>query len=255
MKKIILFTRLGDGTEYNAWIQVLCPSTQQAPIIEMRDAITLTINLGSALGILPYFDPDGLSSDAISRAKQFVTNLCQKIIQETDPQTVVAIHFGGGVTCEEGLDKWLNYLNDNNYSDATSILTSFRQVDQQRLTDYSINRPEIQFVQETLTNLESFYHTLRGEPSQPLLEAKLELLHTLLVPLRAADKKDFEGKMNQQIKGLQKYAGNHYNDAWSSFLKENPWTFYDKPFDQKYVALLSTLRDALLQEYEQVKLG
>lgn len=85
----------------------------------------------------------------------------------------------------------------------------------------------------------------------PLLEAKLELLHALLVPPEATNEEDFNNKMNFQLSELRKHAGAKYDEAWLDFVKGKPWKYHSDEFNDAYVGndgLLTKLRNGLLHE-------
>lgn len=79
------------------------------------------------------------------------------------------------------------------------------------------------------------------------LEAKLELLHSLLVPPANLDKNYTKwDKLNK----LSKYKESSQEVvAWKKFVESdingNAENFHDKPFDEKYIKALEDLRDSL----------
>ena len=81
-----------------------------------------------------------------------------------------------------------------------------------------------------------------------ILEAKLDLLHGLIIPPDANNSEDFIEKIRPQIEELRKQVGDRYDSAWSKFLNEQPWKFHDGPFDNEYIQALSSFRDVLLGE-------
>lgn len=89
----------------------------------------------------------------------------------------------------------------------------------------------------------------------PILEAKLDLLHKLLVP-PAEDsggweeiKKDWSNLM-ELVEDESK--ANEHGEAWTEFIKQNPQRYSDDPFNEKYYGseeeegMLERLRDELL---------
>lgn len=90
---------------------------------------------------------------------------------------------------------------------------------------------------------------------EPVLEAKLELLHRLLVPL--PDLAVLEGEEAEWTKLLDAVENDRrevqnkqsYTDAWAEFKRANPAQYHSNPFDERYCGkggLLNKLRDVLL---------
>lgn len=254
MKKIILFTRLSGNEEWNAWKNWQSQNASTFTFEDDREIkkksgsgdIEMVIRNGNQiLGDIPPY-PGG----NVANAKEFVDKLHSQIHSETDPETVIAIHFGGAVTYEERLEKWLTYLRvqDNN---ASIILSSFNNEHQPKLTHYSIVHDEEPFVRDKLANLEAFYRELRGEPGDPLLEAKLELLHMLLVPpekLETTEQDNREWRKHLKLRAEDAVGEDHVTH-WSDFKHGFQAHYRSEPFNGDYLTLLSALRDALLPEH------
>lgn len=84
----------------------------------------------------------------------------------------------------------------------------------------------------------------------PILESKLELLHSLLAPPNDL-KKDY-------IKWNELYTRAKYTSlstefkAWDNFITKVSGqldNFYENPFEKEYIIALSDLRDELLKDY------
>jgi len=93
----------------------------------------------------------------------------------------------------------------------------------------------------------------------PILEAKLDLLHKLLVP-PAEDSggwKEIEEDWSNLMELVEddpevNEHGEKYNQAWEEFIKQDPQQYSDDPFNEKYYGseeeegMLERLRDELL---------
>jgi L-rhamnose isomerase len=99
--------------------------------------------------------------------------------------------------------------------------------------------------------LESFYLELRGEPADPLLEAKLELLHRLLVPpSHLAELENSDGLWTKLINLVDESKKSEIQAAWNTFKNGFRTEYSAEPFNGDYLKLLTDFRDALLPEHE-----
>lgn len=102
----------------------------------------------------------------------------------------------------------------------------------------------------TINNLlDRLYLFFSGDP---VLEAKLELLHSLLVP--PADLNSDYNKWNELKKVTKDTVSSKEKMAWKSFACEPingkiASEYHNTPFDEHYIKALSELRDKLLQDY------
>jgi hypothetical protein len=85
----------------------------------------------------------------------------------------------------------------------------------------------------------------------PLLEAKLELLHRLLVPPSNLDQfENNDGLWTKLINLVDESKKSEIQAAWNTFKNGFKTEYSAEPFKGDYLKLLSDLRDALLPEHE-----
>ncbi len=109
MKKIILFTRIVDEEEWNAWRELL----QQKGVNVQGNTIEYTIgdvqlvvkNGKAILGTLPPRGGNG------AEAEKFIKNLWEQIQQEKE--AIIGIHFGSGQSLDDRLIYWCKQLQQN----------------------------------------------------------------------------------------------------------------------------------------------
>jgi hypothetical protein len=257
MKKIILFTRLRDTFEWSAWCRwasemSITPNGNE--ITYEQDKLTLIVKYSPAvLGDLPGFNVE--NQEAVNQAIMFIRNLKQTLEPyKDDEELIAAIHFGGAITFEQSsLKQWLEHLKKQNEEDADFILQKFVSGDKVKLTHYSIGgnfRRDDEFIRVKSRQLESFYQELRGEPADPLLEAKLELLHACLTPEGLKTViwgKD--GEITITRDGQEPFKG-RIPDNKGKVEFEALKAKTDGPFGMEYMDTLAALRDALLPEHE-----
>lgn len=97
--------------------------------------------------------------------------------------------------------------------------------------------------------IEQIVNSVCGDP---ILEAKLELLHRLLVPPATAlslQELDEWKRLGALIERDLKESVGPYEEAWTNFLQANPHQYHDNPFHETYCGregLLAKFRDVLL---------
>ncbi len=222
MKKIILFTRLTDNAEWNAWCEILNNQPQNNSIEFKKNDITLKIINGQqVLGQLPGYDEyNPLQSS--ENANKFINNLYNQINNETDPSTIIAIHFGGGVSFDR-LMSWLDYLSKQAQNqNARYILENFSlpdvnliKNDKPELKAYSIGYADkdgiktwIKNITNNLTDLSGLYNFLKKNWIIELSLLKHQIVN-LLMPIRI----DIEGLIDKDFE--DKYC-NSVLDAWKN---------------------------------------
>ena len=177
MKKIILFTRITDDTEWNAWVEVMKTENitlQNNELEYQRNDVKLRVKNGkNLLGNIPSLPPRGQpNGNIISQASNFIKKLWEQIKNEKGPEVIIAIHFGGGGGFDERVKPWLeyfqrtNYNNDNDLRNAVEgILNNFNQQDKPILKEYSIgsyNEEDIKsWIRENLNDLIKLYEYLK----------------------------------------------------------------------------------------------
>lgn len=88
----------------------------------------------------------------------------------------------------------------------------------------------------------------------PLLEAKLELLHNLLVPpSNLAELENDDGLWTKLINLVGESKKSEIEGGWNTFKKGFNPNYSTEPFNSNYLKLLTDLRDALLPEHEYAK--
>lgn len=138
----------------------------------------------------------------------------------------------GAALCEQMNDNFVIPASEPN-PPRTGVLDAFRDA-------YVFNQNEK--LPDTFKKLWDFFF------GDPILEAKLELLHSLLVPPIGLSKNYV--KWNN-LNSVARYAtGAPESTAWTNFVTQdingNAEKYHKDPFDEKYIAALTKLRDALL---------
>lgn len=219
MKKIILFTRLIDDNEWNEWVKVFGEQNIQiqGDTLEItKNDITLkVINGKNVLGELTsYIESNPESSQ---NAKTFINNLRQQIKDENNSETIISIHFGGGVSFIR-LNKWLDYLSKQGDINAKYILENFSlpdvnliKEDKPELRAYGIdttNQNEIKNwidnITDNFSDFSKLYSYLKKNWVIELSILKHQIVN-LLVPLRIDIEglidKEFEDNYWEKVKG------------------------------------------------------
>jgi len=201
MKKIIMFTRTQDCTEWDVWSQIMNGKgvqPQNNSLTYKKDDITLIVKNGKTLlGEIPgYPTRGGQNPNNIEQPKIFITNLYNQIKGEKDAEILIAIHFGGGGNVKERLNSWLDYFqknklnNDKNLNEAVEgLLKNFNQTGKPFLTEYSIGNDNAQQINTwinnntgNLNNLAKLYNYLKRNSNKYFSLLKHRIAH-LFLPL------------------------------------------------------------------------
>jgi hypothetical protein len=163
MKRIILFTKLKDDTEWTEWSKIADEKKIKIEDdnIELNDDINLVVIKGDKK--LNNFTDDAGEIDN-DTFKQFLYKLCNELKNhKVDEDTIVAIHFGGGRPFEEMVIQPIrDDVNEfGNCEEAKYLLNNFNEYCQPILTSYSTSGSPGDFINETLTNLGKFYDELK----------------------------------------------------------------------------------------------
>jgi hypothetical protein len=153
--KIILFTRITDDKEWNAWVVEMEKSPQNNEIVYKKDNDKLVIKNGrELLGNISLFSkrPDKKNKEV---AEKFISNLWKQIKNEKDPTTMIAIHFGEGKTYDGTLRPWLEYFSGKNSKlkkISKEILNNFNKEEKPVLKEYSIGGNDKEWINRFIKN-------------------------------------------------------------------------------------------------------
>jgi len=192
-KQIVLFTRLTDDTdaEWKAWQDVWSeknPNQQAANELKFEENdMTLIVKNGKKLlGDIPAYNRNA------AKAFNFLQRLWEQINSYTDPEIIIAIHFGGGGTYEGSLQPWIKHFNQNGDPNqkfiAKYFLENFNKLEKPLLTEYYLGTEDhnkmINKINEKLNNLLKFYNELKKKPVSYRLSLIKHRLLNLLTPLQ-----------------------------------------------------------------------
>lgn len=259
MKKIVLFTRLYNEDEFDAWRKMIeSPTAGVTNTLDFnREDINLEVRNG--YGILGSLH--GYATDDIDNARVWLQKLKSQIENLTDPECVVGIHYGGDAPYREYVQPWVDRLAGEDNRDAVFIKQNFRTGGKPFINSYSISGGEpLAFVREKLQDLSTFYNQLKGESGSPPLEAKLELLHRCLTPdgaitiLDGGFPKVLESERQKfwqdKVSGYENWTVEQIVKALAQRPDASKSIAFTDCFDSTYRTALEALRDALLPEHE-----
>ncbi|HBX51712.1 MAG: hypothetical protein A2309_01410 [Bacteroidetes bacterium RIFOXYB2_FULL_35_7] len=150
----------------------------------------------------------------------------------------IAYHQYSGADLKSAFEKKFNNVKIVEFSSAS---------DKYRTPFYdNILKPLAEGIKKSEVNNDLLKNLWIFFTGDPILEAKLELLHSLLLP--PADFTNFE-KWNDLQNSANYENGAKEIKAWNTFINGNDYS--KRPFDQEYLTTLSELRDALFPEFEE----